>query len=91
VSVAWAPGASSGKKPGMVIRLGSGLFYDRFSENLTLQTVRFNGSGQQLVIVKDPSFFPQVPALAGIGSFNPIHTIRQADSGLRAPTIIERY
>ena len=89
VSVAWAPGASSGKKPGMVIRLGSGLFYDRFSENLTLQTVRFNGSGQQLVIVKDPSFFPQVPALAGIGSFNPIHTIRQADSGVRAPTIVE--
>jgi hypothetical protein len=69
--------------------LGSGLFYDRFSENLTLQTVRFNGSRQQQVIVKDPSFFPRVPALANIGPFHPIQTIRQTDSGLRAPAILQ--
>jgi hypothetical protein len=89
VSLAWAPGTSSQKKPKAVIRLGSGLFYDRFSENLTLQTVRFNGSRQQQVMVNDPSFFPQVPALADIGPFHPIQTIRQADPGLRAPTILQ--
>jgi hypothetical protein len=89
VSLAWAPGASSRKKPRTVIRLGSGLFYDRFSENLTLQTVRFNGSRQQQVIVNDASFFPQVPALAEIGRFHPIETIRKADSGLRTPAILQ--
>jgi hypothetical protein len=88
-SLAWAPRAGSRKKPKTVIRLGSGLFYDRFSENLTLQTVRFNGSRQQQVIVKDPSFFPQAPSLADIGSFHPVQTIRQVDSGLRAPAILQ--
>jgi carboxypeptidase family protein len=89
LSLAWAPGARERKKPGMAIRLGSGLFYDRFSNNLTLQTLRFNGSKQQQVIVKDPSFFPQVPALADLGPFHPIQTIRLTDSGLRAPAIMQ--
>ena len=89
LSLAWAPGARQRQKPGMVIRLGAGLFYDRFSDHLTLQTLRFNGSTQQQVIVKDPSFFPQVPALADLGPFHPIQTIRQTDSDLRAPAIIQ--
>jgi hypothetical protein len=89
VSLAWAPRASSRNIPKMVIRLGSGLFYDRFSEDLMLETARFNGTRQQKVIVKDPSFFPQVPALADIGIFHPIQTTRQADSGLRAPAILQ--
>src|ERR1700730_17090354 len=89
VSLAWAPGTSSQKKPKTVIRLGSGLFYDRFSENLTLQTVRFNGSRQQQVIIKDRNFFPQVPALADLGPFHPIQTIHQSDAHLRSPEIIQ--
>jgi hypothetical protein len=89
VSLAWAPGARPLKKPRMVVRFGSGLFYDRFSDSLTLQTLRFNGSTQQQVIVEDPSFFPQVLSLANLGPFHPIQTIRRTDSGLRAPAIIQ--
>lgn len=44
IAVAWSPGAAnSAKPPKMVIRVGTGFFYNRFNENSTLQTVRFNG------------------------------------------------
>src|ERR1700730_7335205 len=89
VSLAWAPVGRPRQEPRFVIRLGSGLFYDRFSENLTLQTVRFNGSTQQQVIIKDRNFFPQVPALADLGPFHPIQTIHQSDAHLRSPEIIQ--
>ena len=44
LAVAWSPGAAnSARPPKMVIRVGTGLFYNRFSENNTLQANRFNG------------------------------------------------
>ena len=44
IAVAWSPGAAnSAKPPKMVIRFGTGFFYNRFNENSTLQAVRFNG------------------------------------------------
>ena len=44
LAVAWSPGAAnSAKPPKMVIRFGTGFFYNRFSENNTLQANRFNG------------------------------------------------
>lgn len=44
VAVAWSPGAAnSAKPPKMVIRVGTGFFYNRFNENNTLQAIRFNG------------------------------------------------
>lgn len=45
---AWSPGggAQSTRPPKMVIRGGIGVFYNRFSEGLTLQANRFNGTNQ---------------------------------------------
>ena len=44
LAVAWSPGAAnSARPPKMVIRFGTGFFYNRFSENNTLQSRRFNG------------------------------------------------
>ena len=44
LAVAWSPGAAnSARPPKMVIRFGTGFFYNRFSENNTLQANRFNG------------------------------------------------
>jgi uncharacterized membrane protein YgcG len=45
-SVAWSPGAGGAKQPKTVFRGGIGIFYDRFSENLILQTHRFDGASQ---------------------------------------------
>ena len=48
LAVAWSPGAAnSTRPPNMVIRAGGGVFYNRFSENNTLQANRFNGINQQ--------------------------------------------
>lgn len=44
LAVAWSPGAAnSARPPKMVIRFGTGFFYNRFNESSTLQTHRFNG------------------------------------------------
>src|ERR1044072_5698028 len=44
VAVAWSPGAAnSARPPKMVIRFGTGFFYNRFNEGNTLQANRLNG------------------------------------------------
>jgi hypothetical protein len=45
-SFAYSPGAGGAKQPKTVFRGGIGIFYDRFSENLTLQANRFDGAQQ---------------------------------------------
>jgi len=44
LALAWSPGAAnSARPPKMVIRVGTGFLYNRFSENYTLTSHRFNG------------------------------------------------
>jgi hypothetical protein len=89
LSLAWAVPGGSAKTRKVVLRLGSGFFYDRYSENLVLQTTRFNGTTQNQFLFNNPNFFPTVPALAALPLLQPIETIRRADAGLRAPRIFE--
>jgi carboxypeptidase family protein len=87
----WAPrlalawGLARGKnQPKTVLRVGSGLFYDRFPSGLVLQAERLNGVTQQQTLVVDPSTFPNIPPLSGPGvTVSP--TIYQVSSSLRAP------
>ena len=46
ISFAYSPGAGGARQPKTVFRGGFGIFYDRFSENLTLQSIRFDGVQQ---------------------------------------------
>ena len=46
VAIAWAPGSKGGKPGKTVVRTGYGIFYDRFSDNSYLQTLRYNGTSQ---------------------------------------------
>ncbi|HLA94926.1 MAG TPA: hypothetical protein VK612_04335, partial [Pyrinomonadaceae bacterium] len=67
LSFAWSPGAGGAKAPKTVFRGGFGIFYDRFSENLTLTALRFGGEGgQQSLIVNARDLDPdrQEAALA---------------------------
>ena len=57
VAFAWAPKGGSGvRPPSTVIRGGLGIFYERFGQNLVLQTRRFDGNNQLQLIVGDPNF-----------------------------------
>jgi hypothetical protein len=47
LAASWAPGAKPGKTSKTVLRGGSGLFYYRFPLNDVLNTIRYNGNGQQ--------------------------------------------
>ena len=64
-SFAWSPGAASGNSK-TVFRGGFGVFYDRFSESLTLNALRFNGSEQLNLIVSanDPDPARRIAAIA---------------------------
>lgn len=57
LAVAWSPGAVSGRAPNMVIRLGGGVFYNRFSEASTLRARRFNGVNEQQFILRERALF----------------------------------
>ena len=98
VAFAWSPGTpAQGRQQKMVIRGGFGFFYDRIQENLTLQTIRFNGVNRQqfVVSVNQPNGpaildrFPNAPSVAELTAFNVPQTIRRTDPSLRAPYTME--
>ncbi|MGA2436399.1 MAG: carboxypeptidase regulatory-like domain-containing protein, partial [Bryobacteraceae bacterium] len=60
LGIAW--GIGHGKTaPKTVLRVGSGLFYDRFTENLILQAERLNGVTQTQYVITNPCFFSASP------------------------------
>ena len=66
LAFAWSPGAGGATPAKTVFRGGFGVFYERFSENLTLQALRFNGSEQLNLVVSstDPDPIRQAAAIA---------------------------
>lgn len=86
LSVAWAPGDPKRRKT--AVRFGFGVFYDRFSEKLTLQAVRQNGLNLQQYQLRNPDFFPSVSPVQALGDQLPV-TIRQVASDLRAPHVTQ--
>jgi hypothetical protein len=86
VSFAWGIGAKKNTAPRTVIRTGGGIFYDRFGQDLILQTKLLNGLNQQLFVIKNPSY-PNLPSLTGLpASANSTYSI---DPSLRAPYIMQ--
>jgi len=65
LAVAWSPGAAnSARPPKMVIRVGTGFFYNRFSEGNTLQSNRFNGVNVLQTSVVEPFDRNAPPSIA---------------------------
>jgi len=71
---AYSPGAGGAKAPKTVFRGGAGIFYDRFSENLTLQALRFNGLTQQNFVVSADDSDPVRRAAALLLLAQPVFT-----------------
>ena len=67
-----APAPAPPGPPKVVLRGGLGLFYNRISEDLTLQALRFDGVRQQQFLVTDPAvlnLFPAIPSVDLLASF----------------------
>ena len=86
VALSWGLGDAKGT-PKTVVRAGSGIFFDRFSDSLLLNVERLNGTTQQQFVVQNPDFFDVVPAPSALSGAAVAPTIRQIDPRLRAPRI----
>lgn len=90
LAFAWSPGAGGARAPKTVIRGGVGWFYDRFSDNYTLQAERFNGTNQLNLVVSstDPDPVRRVAAIAllqqPVFTLNGITNVPTADQILAA-------
>jgi hypothetical protein len=74
-----------------VLRAGFGIFYDRFSSGLVMNSERLNGVNQQQFRVPQPDFFPNIPSVSTLESLStPIYPSRyQIASDLRAPYTLQ--
>src|SRR5207244_1097918 len=86
VAIAWGMGGGGKKTAKTVLRAGYGIFYDRFAENLVLNSERLNGRTQQQYIVAATAntpidFFPLVPPV-NTPALQTTPTIYQIDPAL---------
>ncbi len=85
VALAWGIGGGAGKTVKTVLRVGAGVFYDRISDSVTLQSQRFNGLTQQSYLLINPNFFPRIPSADLLQTAQQPRQLQLADSTLRAP------
>jgi len=90
VGFAW--GLGHGQSAKTVLRVGFGIFYDRFEAAQLLQAERLNGLTQTEYMVANPNFFPAVPTtseLVQLGASQAANTVYQVDPHLRAPYTVQ--
>jgi hypothetical protein len=91
LGIAWGiDGNGKNKSPKTVLRLGYGIFYDRFGENLVLQQQLANGFIQQQFLIPNPLFFnPNQATLPGDTGFpataTSSETVYVKNPNLRSP------
>lgn len=84
LGIAW--GLGSGKNPPKtVLRVGFGIFYDRFTSNLILDADRLNGIKQEQFVVPNPTFYPNIPPATSLT----FPTIYQISPTLHAPYTVQ--
>ena len=89
LAVAWSPRNSiaKGQQPKTVVRLGTGLFYNRFGFNYQLNTVLNDGFRQQTYNVQNPDFYDPtkpIPASELMNAGNSTLTVNTLDTHFHA-------
>jgi Carboxypeptidase regulatory-like domain len=91
IGIAWGiDGNGKNKSAKTILRLGYGIFYDRFTENLVLQQQLQNGFIQQQFLLANPAFFnPNQTTVPGDPGFptnaSSTETVYVTNPNLRAP------
>jgi hypothetical protein len=86
IGLAWGIDANGkNKSPKTVLRLGYGIFYDRFTADLVLTQELQNGVTQQQFLVANPTFFNANQAVLPPFSTTSPQTIYQVNPNLRTP------
>ncbi len=95
LGIAWGiDGNGKNKSAKTILRLGYGIFYDRFAENLVLQQQLANGFIQQQFLIPNPMFFnPNQTAIPGNPEFPTTaassETVYVKNPNLRTPYIMQ--
>ena len=88
VGFAWGLHRAARGPAKTVLRVGSGVFYDRFPYNLVLNVERLNGINQQQFVFSSPDFFPNIPSLKTLeGLSTSLPSSYQIAPNLRAPYV----
>ena len=85
IGFAWGLDAKGNTPAKTVLRGGFGIFFDRISENTTLNELRYNGVTQQSYFIINPSFYPAIPSLATLAAGKQPQTLQFVDSAVKAP------
>ena len=57
LAIAWSPGAGAKTAPKAVIRAAAGIFYNRVSQAMQIQTIHNNGTFQRNYVIRNPDFY----------------------------------
>ncbi|MFT4112340.1 carboxypeptidase regulatory-like domain-containing protein [Silvibacterium sp.] len=92
-SWSWGIGANRGpnhdKAAWAVLRLGAGIFYNRFDPKYIINARRENGVQQQQWVVNEPDFYSEIPSSSDLGS-GAQPTIYRINNRLHAPYLVQR-
>jgi hypothetical protein len=89
VSIAWGVDGGKTKAAKTVLRVGTGIFYDRVAQALSLQQLRFNGITQTTYLIQNPDFFGRAVTDADLGSNLNKQTFRYLSSDIRTPYLMQ--
>jgi len=89
LGIAWGVDAKGTRAAKTILRTGFGVFYDRVSDAVLLNALRFNGVTQQSYVIFNPSFFPNIPSLNSLAVGRQPQQLQFADSGIAAPRVYQ--
>jgi hypothetical protein len=89
IGLAYGIGRGSNPSPKTVLRVGFGIFYDRFGQQLQIQAELLNGTNQTEYLVNDPQFYPNIPTVAELTAAGAATTVYRVAPNLHSPYTIQ--